>query len=112
MRAREKLKIFLIWSQLPVCLFISVCWRVKEGEREEWKQGRREGQRDRARSHTYTTENNVENSDTYMDAWIFCKNVILVYMVQRQEQVVERLLGHKGSFYITNYDMKIAKCVN
>ena len=47
-----------------------------------------------------------------MDAWIFCKNVILVYMVQRQEQVVERLLGHKGSFYITNYDMKIAKCVN
>lgn len=40
--------------------------------------------------------------ETYMDAWIFCKNVILVCIVQRQEQVVALLLRHKDSFYITN----------
>jgi hypothetical protein len=45
-----------------------------------------------------------------MDAWVFSKNVILVCIVERQEQVVARLLGHKGSFYITNYDMNSVCC--
>ena len=69
---------------------------ARELKRERGRDDSREGGTERERDPTHSQQRTMMETvrETYMDAWIFRKHVILVCIVQRQQQVVALLLGH------------------